>query len=86
MHTIKTKRIPTMVVKIDLSKAYDKVSWLYLRMMMIHLGFQLPFVKWVMSCISSVTLSVLINGSDFFILETRKGLRKGFYCLHYFFL
>jgi hypothetical protein len=50
LHSIKSKRMPSMVVKIDLSKAYDKTRWLYLRLMLIHVGFCLPFVNWVMSC------------------------------------
>jgi hypothetical protein len=72
MHTIKTKRIPAMVVKIDFSKAYDRVSWLYLRMMIIHLGFQLPFVNRVMSCILYDFLSAY-QWFGFFFLRTRKG-------------
>eukprot|EP01018_Ginkgo_biloba_P004985 Gb_28741 [translate_table: standard] len=42
LHTIKTKRLKALVVKLDLSKAYDRASWLYLRLMLLHLGFFRP--------------------------------------------
>ena len=30
LHSIKTKHIQGVVIKIDLSKAYDKENWLYI--------------------------------------------------------
>jgi hypothetical protein len=77
LHNIKTQKQKGAVLKIDLSKAYDRVSWLFLRMLLTHLGFGLPFINWVMSCITSVSFAVLINGaaSPFFLAE--RGLRQG---------
>eukprot|EP01018_Ginkgo_biloba_P022058 Gb_03022 [translate_table: standard] len=63
LHSIKTRRLKAVVAKIDLSKTHDRVSWLYLRMMLIHIGFCVPFVNWVMSCVSTVSFEVLINGA-----------------------
>jgi hypothetical protein len=36
--------------------------------MLIHLGFNLPFVNWVMNCVTMLSFAVLINGlvPDFF--------------------
>jgi len=31
MHTIKVDKIPAVILKIDLAKPYDKVNWLYLK-------------------------------------------------------
>ena len=31
-----------MTIKLDLSKAYDKISWLFLRLIMIHKGCRIP--------------------------------------------
>jgi hypothetical protein len=53
LHSIKNQKLKGAVLKIDLSKAYDIVSWLYLRMILTHLGFELPFINWIMSCIST---------------------------------
>jgi hypothetical protein len=78
LHSLKTARTKGEILKIDLSKAYDRVSWAYIRLLLTHLGFEVPFIKWVMACISSVSFAVLINGaaSPFFISE--RGLRQGF--------
>jgi len=51
LHNMKTLKIEGVVVKIDLSKAYDRVNWLYIRMLMTHLGFGVDFVRWTMSCV-----------------------------------
>ena len=39
LHSMKTCNLKGAILKIDLSKAYDKVSWLYIHMLLIHLGF-----------------------------------------------
>jgi hypothetical protein len=62
LHTIKTSHMPTAVIKLDLFKAYDRVSWLYLRLLLIHIGFSLPLVKWIMGCVTTASFAVLING------------------------
>jgi hypothetical protein len=65
------------VLKIDLSKAYDRVSWLYLRLLLTHLGFGFSFINWIMSCISSVSFVVLINGAATPFFQAERGLRQG---------
>jgi len=71
LHSIKNRNMKGDVIKIDLSKEYDRVSWLYLRILLTHLGFELPFINWIMSCISTISFAVLINGvaSPFFTTE-----------------
>lgn len=64
-------------MKIDLSKAFDTTSWLYLRMLLTHVGFHNNFINWIMCCASSVSYSILINGlaTNFFYVE--RGLKQG---------
>ena len=73
LHSMKTKNIKGEVLKIDLEKDYDKVSWLYIRLLLTHLGFDIAFIRWAMSYISTVSFLVLINGaaSPFFHAECR---------------
>jgi hypothetical protein len=63
---------------VDLSKAYDRVSWLYLRLILIHLGFCHQFVVWVMNCITFASFVVLINGATSPFFRPGRGLRQGF--------
>jgi hypothetical protein len=64
------------VLKIDLSKAYYRVSWLYIWLLLTHLGFEVPFIRSVTSCISIVSFTVLINGSTSQFFHSERGLRK----------
>jgi len=77
LHSLKSKNQKGAILKIDLSKAYDKVSWLYLRLLLTHLGFGIAFIRWIMTCISTVSFSVLINGAASPFFHAERGLRQG---------
>lgn len=49
LNSIKTKNKKALTLQADLSKAFDLVSWLYIRLILIHLGFSHGFVTRVMS-------------------------------------
>lgn len=78
MHSLKSHKLKGVILKIDFSKAYDKVSWVYIRIILTHLGFKIGFIRWIMSCITSVSFSVLINGSASPFFHAGRGLRQGF--------
>jgi hypothetical protein len=64
-------------MKIDLSKAFHKVIWLYIRMLLIHLGFGVAFTNWTMVCLTSVSFSILINGATSSFFTGERGVRQG---------
>ena len=49
-----------MVVKIDLEKAYDRLEWSFVRMMLKHFGFPANIINFIMSYISSTSTVVLL--------------------------
>ncbi|KAL0308894.1 UNVERIFIED_CONTAM: putative mitochondrial protein [Sesamum radiatum] len=61
-----------MALKLDISKAYDKIEWSFLEQMMVKLGFPPPFICLVMLCVSSVSFSFMLGDKQFgsLVLET----------------
>lgn len=77
LHSLKSRRLKGVVIKLDLSKAYDRVNWIYLRLLLTHLGFAVSFIRWVMSCVTSISFVVLINGATSPFFSLRRGLHQG---------
>lgn len=65
------------VVKIDLSKAYDRIRWTYIRILLTHLGFKIDFINWIMGWITIVSFVVLISGAASSFFKGKRGLRQG---------
>lgn len=66
-----------MAIKLDLEKAYDFLNWNYIRTCLIAFGFSEHWIKLIMQCISSVSFSVLINGSAEGFFTPSRGIRQG---------
>ncbi|GAU45528.1 hypothetical protein TSUD_400750 [Trifolium subterraneum] len=80
IHSLKRKttgRRGELALKIDISKAYDKVDWGFLRRVMTKMGFTDVWIRWVMMCVSSVNYSVLMNSDRVGPISPGRGLRQG---------
>jgi len=80
LHFMKTKtRGEDMYValKLDISKAYDRMDWDYLRAVMNKMGFNNRWIHWMSMCIESVDYSVLINGEQVGPIIPGRSLRQG---------
>jgi hypothetical protein len=62
IHSLKITRTPGMLLKLDLSKYFDKLSWKYMKALLSASGFNRDWVSWIMSLISSNFFLILING------------------------
>jgi hypothetical protein len=63
--------------KIDLSKAYDRVDWDFLKKVMQRMGFSHQWVDWIMSCVTSVRYQVKFNENLLDPFSPSWGLRQG---------
>ncbi|CAH9094512.1 unnamed protein product [Cuscuta epithymum] len=87
------KRIsPRCMIKVDLRKAYDTISWKFLEAVLNGLNFHPRFIGWVMECVTNASFSISLNGSLFGWFKGKRGIRQGdpvsphlfVLCLEYF--
>ncbi|XP_021762976.1 uncharacterized protein LOC110727703 [Chenopodium quinoa] len=79
-HAMKRKgegRRGTMALKLDMSKAYDRVEWSFLEQVMYKFGFAEGWVRRIMDCLCSVSYSFKWNGKVSGCVSPARGLRQG---------
>ncbi|KAL0344256.1 UNVERIFIED_CONTAM: hypothetical protein Sangu_1313000 [Sesamum angustifolium] len=65
-----------MVVKLDMSKTYDRVEWSFLIGVLHRLGFHHQFVNLIMMLVTSVSYSFLLNRKSFGFLCLERGIHQ----------
>jgi hypothetical protein len=73
----KKEKSETCAVKLDMTKAYDRVEWEYLRLIMTQMGFNDRWANLIMKCVELVKLSIKINGHISESFSPTWGIRQG---------
>lgn len=66
-----------MLLKLDISKAYDRVNWDFLMLVLTKFGFCEEWCKLVFQCVSTSSFFVFVNGVAEGYFPGNRGLRQG---------
>lgn len=77
LHDTRIKKKNGLILKFDFEKAYDKISWVFLRKSFEQRGFSKKWCDWIWEVMTSGTLSVRVNDSLGSYIMCRKGVRQG---------
>jgi hypothetical protein len=66
-----------MLIKLDLSKAFDRISWKYMCSLLEAFGFDTTRIAWIMQLTSSSFFSILVNGVPSHPFTPTRGIRQG---------
>ncbi|WMV11476.1 hypothetical protein MTR67_004861 [Solanum verrucosum] len=70
-------KVPGILCKLDIEKAYDHLNWEFLWSTLGRMGFGNTWIKWMRFCMTTAKFSVLINGSPSGFFSSERGLRQG---------
>ena len=62
MRTHNSIKSGCMTLKLDMSKAYDRVEWAFLENLMRRIGFSDHWINLIVFCLKTITYSILVNG------------------------
>jgi hypothetical protein len=74
---INQRRQPGVLLKLDLTRAFDSISWSFLFEVLRRMGFGERFLKWVSVLLYTANTRVLVNGVPGRRFVHVRGLRQG---------
>nr|XP_009587095.1 uncharacterized protein LOC104084842 [Nicotiana tomentosiformis] len=66
-----------VVIKLDMAKAYDRVSWKYLLHVLRRMGFAEYFINMIWNLLANNWYYVLVNGQSSGFFESTRGVKQG---------
>ncbi|KAF7841604.1 putative RNA-directed DNA polymerase [Senna tora] len=63
--------------KLDIHKAYDKLSWDFLDAVMTKMAFPHKVIQVIIQCVTTVSYSLMLNGQQAGNFQPQRGIRQG---------
>ena len=77
IHSSREGRRKLAALKIDFSKAFDRISWNFISAVLFCMGFSMKWVNLIGQCISTVEYNLLFNGQIASVFKPTRGVRQG---------
>lgn len=77
LQQFKRKRSPMLLLKIDIAKAFDTVSWEYILELLHHMNFPARWRDWIVLLLSTASSACLLKGDLGPAILHHRGLRQG---------
>lgn len=74
---IRRRKIPGLLLKLDISKAFDSLAWPFLLQVLQAYGFSNLWQRWIAALLSTATSRILVNGQPGRRIAHRRGVRQG---------
>lgn len=80
-------KVGIITLKVDITKAFDTISWEFILKALSCFGFFDTFCSWIKTLLSSVAVSICFNGKLHHFFNCARGVRQGdplsplFFCL-----
>ncbi|XP_015941167.1 uncharacterized protein LOC107466677 [Arachis duranensis] len=82
VHWIKSRKKSTAIIKLDFKKAYDRVKWDFVDIVLQKMRFGQRWRGWIKECVTSVFMSLLVNGSPLKPFKMERDLRDSIELSH----
>ncbi|XP_015964817.1 uncharacterized protein LOC107488571 [Arachis duranensis] len=77
VYKLKLRKKEAAIIKLDFQKAYDRVKWSFVDIVLQQMWFGSRWREWVMECVTTTSMSILINRSPSKPFKMERGLRQG---------
>lgn len=67
----------SVVIKLDMAKAYDRVSWSFICLVLMRMGFGEVIIDMIWRIMANNWYSVTVNGSRYGFFHSSRGLKQG---------
>lgn len=74
---IRKKKIPMLLLKLDISKAFNTLSWPFLLEVLRARGFSGTWRRWIATLLSTASSRILLNGCQGEPIQHHRGVHQG---------